>query len=132
MSPTELLERAFAAYDARDLSAYLACWHDDAVYVVNSQEPIKGREAIAAQTQAEWTGSPDMRVNRMHFVAQGDWAAWRWHMRGTHDGDYGPLKATHRAVSVPGACHARIVNGRVAEVLMLSDRATMFAQLGLT
>lgn len=31
MSPTELLERAFAAYDARDLSADLACWHDDAV-----------------------------------------------------------------------------------------------------
>lgn len=132
MTNRDVLARLFAAYDTRDLDTYLSGYDDDATYVVNSQDPVVGRAALTAQTTAEWNAFPDATFDRTHLVVDGDWTAWRWRMRATHDGDYGPLKATHRTVDAPGATHARIVDGRVAEMLILSDRATMYAQLGLT
>jgi predicted ester cyclase len=130
-TPREIIDRALAAYDTGDLDAYAACFAEDAVTTMNADPPIEGRDAIGKQARMEKAAFPDLTVDRSHFVAEGDWVAWRWRIRGTHDGDYGSLAATHRKFDLRGATHARVVDDRIVELLMLLDRASMFAQLGL-
>jgi ketosteroid isomerase-like protein len=126
----DVIQRALAAYDAGELDAYATCYAEDAVMIMNADQPVRGRAAIRRQAAAEKTAFPDMKLDRSLFVAEGEWVAWRWRLRGTHDGDYGPWAATHRTVDVWGSTHARVVDDLVAEMLVLTDRASMLAQLG--
>jgi predicted ester cyclase len=126
----DVIRRVIAAYDAGDLDAYAACYAEDAVISVNADPPVRGREGIRRQAAAERAAFPDMTLDRRYFVAEGEWVAWRWRFRGTHDGDFGSLAATHRSVDVWCSTHARVVGDCIVELLMLTDRASMLAQLG--
>jgi ketosteroid isomerase-like protein len=126
----DVIQRALAAYDAGDLDAYAACYAEDAVLIMNADQPVRGRDAIRRLAAAEKAAFPDMKLDRSLFVADGDWVAWRSRLRGTHDGDYGPWAATHRTVDIWCSTHARVVDDLVAEMLMVTDRASMLAQLG--
>jgi predicted ester cyclase len=126
----DVIQRTIAAYDVGDLDAYAACYTEDAVIMMNADPPVRGRAAIRRQAALEKAAFPDMKLDRNLFVAEGDWVAWRWRFRATHDGDYGPLAATHRPVDVWCSTHARVVDDQVAEMLIVTDRASMLAQLG--
>ena len=130
MTARDVIQRTIAAYDAGDLDAYAACCAEDAVIIMNADSPVRGRAAVRQQAAIEKAAFPDMKLDRSLFVADGEWVAWRWRLRGTHDGDYGPWAATHRTVDVWGSTHARVVDDLVAEMLMVTDRASMLAQLG--
>lgn len=131
MTTKDVIQRAFAAYDAGDLGAYAACYAEDAIMTLNADAPIAGRAAIRRQAAMERAAFPDITIDRSHFVGEGEWMALRWRLRGTHDGDYGPLPATHRTVDICGSTHARVVDDYIAELFMVSDRASMLSQLGL-
>jgi predicted ester cyclase len=130
MSTWDVIQRTLAAYDAGDLDACAACYAEDATITLNADPPVAGRDAIRKQAALEKAAFPDMTLDRIHFVTEGEWAAWRWRFRATHDGAYGPLPATHRRVDVWCSTHARVVGDHVVEMLIVTDRASMLAQLG--
>jgi predicted ester cyclase len=131
MTTKDVIQRSCAAYDAGDLDAYAASYAEDAIITLNADAPVTGRAAIRKQAAMEKAAFPDMTFDRSHFVGEGEWMAWRWRLRGTHDGDYGPWPATHRTVDISGSTHARVVGDCIVELLMVSDRASMLSQLGL-
>src|SRR4051794_31572823 len=83
-----LLERLHAAFNARDIEAFLACFADD----YDSEQPahpdraFRGREQVRENWSAIFAGVPDFSADLVRSAQpEGGtelWSEWRW--RGTH------------------------------------------------
>jgi len=74
---------------------------------------------------------PDARSTVEDQVAEGDKVVTRWHARGTHRGELGPIPPTGRAFEIEGVTIERIAGGRIAEVWVARDELGLLRQLGL-
>jgi ketosteroid isomerase-like protein len=78
-------ERLNAAMNARDIEAFVDCFHED----YDSQQPahpdraFRGRDQVRTNWSAIFDGVPDFEAELMAVAASGDteWSEWRW--RGT-------------------------------------------------
>ena len=58
---------------------------------------------------------PDVRHVITHLIAEGDYVAAHVKMTGTHTGPFGAVAATGKVLTLTGAYHCRIVDGKVVE-----------------
>ncbi len=84
------LERLFAAFNAHDADAVMACFTQGAVFFGAAGSEANGRrfdgsDAIRAAFTAVWTGMPDVQwaVHRSRML--GDEAITEWLFTGTRD-----------------------------------------------
>lgn len=127
-----VIHRLKAALNAGRADAGLELWDDG--LVLNGQR-------ISPQTVAQlraplWAAVPDVRWTMEQLVAEGDWVAVRWTMRGTHTGDFahpvfGAAPASGRAIQMLYLDHYRIVDGKIAEAWEARDALTLMQQLGV-
>jgi steroid delta-isomerase-like uncharacterized protein len=61
------------------------------------------------------TAFPDVRIDPIEIVSEGDWVATRWLMTGTHKGEYMGVAATGKRVEVTGMSFDRLEDGRIIE-----------------
>jgi len=81
-----VVERLHDAMNARDIEAFVACFHED----YRSEQPVhpdrafSGREQVRENWSAIFAGVPDFTADLVAATADGDteWSEWRW--RGTH------------------------------------------------
>jgi predicted ester cyclase len=81
------------------------------------------------------TAFPDYSVEIRDQVSEGDKVATVWTARGTHEGTWdspiGPIPATGKPVEWTGTTTARIVDGRMAEVIGSNwDHLAILQQMG--
>ena len=103
-------------------------------WVLNGQQ--LDRQALLQIRAALWSALPDIPWTIEHAIAEGDWVAVRWSVRGTHTGDFahpalGTAPASGKPVAFAVMDHYRIEGGQIAEVLEVSDRMTLLQQLGV-
>ena len=124
-------DATYVAWNAHDADAVAAVFAPDAVLREAGQaEPIRGRDAIRARAAALFAAFPDLRLERLELVIDGDRHADRWLMTGTHRGPLFGIPATGRQVRVEGATFTRLdAGGLVAEDVHYSDVAGVLAQL---
>jgi steroid delta-isomerase-like uncharacterized protein len=124
-------DATYVAWNAHDADAVAAVFAPDAVLREAGQaEPIRGRDAIRARAAALFAAFPDLRLERLELVIDGDRHADRWLMTGTHRGPLFGIPATGRPVRVEGATFTRLADGGlVAEDVHYSDVAGVLAQL---
>lgn len=67
------------------------------------------KNAILEYRQA----APDLTLELGEMVAEGDLVAYRWTMRGTHQGEYRGLAPTGKPVSATGITIIRFANGKI-------------------
>jgi steroid delta-isomerase-like uncharacterized protein len=92
-------------------------------------EPLKGSAGFKAFYESFGRAFPDLRVEVVSVVCDGDRVAMRFRSRGTHTGDtMGP--PSNRAISMEGAVFARFDNDTIVEAWNLVDFLTMYQQLG--
>jgi steroid delta-isomerase-like uncharacterized protein len=72
---------------------------------------------------------PDLRVEVVDTISEGDKTVARCIVRGTHQGDGLGFPATGRKIEFTGACIARISNGQIVEAWNDFDFLTMHRQL---
>jgi predicted ester cyclase len=105
---------------------------------VNHQEPsVEG--GVTAIGLADWVelvkehhrAFPDLRVEILTQIAEGDRVATHWRFSGTQIGAYEDREPTGRAVRWAGIQIDRFVGGRIAESWVSWDKYGLFAQLGL-
>lgn len=72
---------------------------------------------------------PDMRVDVVDTVCEGDKIAARCIVRGTHHGDTLGMAATHRPVEFTGITILRVRDGQIVEAWNNFDFQTMTTQL---
>jgi steroid delta-isomerase-like uncharacterized protein len=128
----EVNDGTYAAWNAHDADAVAAVFAPDAVLLeAGRPEPFRGRDAIRERARALLTAFPDLTLERIELVIDGDRHADRWVMSGTHRGDLFGLAPTGRQVRVEGATFTRLgAEGLVVQDVHFTDTMSLMAQLG--
>ena len=63
-------------------------------------------------------------------IAEGDVVSTRWHMTGTHRGDFRGIAATGRKVRITGIFYDRVNNGKLVETWANYDLHGLLEQIG--
>jgi predicted ester cyclase len=79
-------------------------------YTLDDELDLDGLKEIIRSTRI---GLPDLSVTIEDVVVEGDKAAWRWTMRGTHQGELEGRAATGRSITFSGITIVHLQNGKV-------------------
>ena len=93
--------------------------------------PAVGRDTVRQGYRRNTTAFPDYQVTVEQLIAEGDIVVMHWTHRGTHTEDFLGVPATGREIRGAAISIYRIVDGKIAEVWALWDRAEIWQQLGL-
>jgi steroid delta-isomerase-like uncharacterized protein len=75
-------------------------------------------------------GLPDLSVTLSDVIVEGDRVAYRWTMRGTHQGEYEGIPQTGKPITYTGITLLRFEDGKVAEDQFESSSPSAEEQLG--
>jgi len=127
----EVNDRTYAAWNAHDPEAVAAVFAKDAVVrEIGGAGEARGRAAVRDRAAALLTAFPDLHLERVELIIDGDRHADRWILTGTHQGPLFGIPPTGRRVRVEGATFTRLgPDGLVAADVHLSDVAGLLAQL---
>jgi steroid delta-isomerase-like uncharacterized protein len=130
----EVNDQTYAAWNAHDPDAVAAVFAEDAVTRdAGSADASVGRDAVRERAAHLLAAFPDLRLERLDLLIDGDRHADRWVLTGTHEGDLLGMPPTGRPVRVEGATFTRMNDaGLVAEDHHFMDIAGLLAQLGVT
>jgi predicted ester cyclase len=81
---TAVIRKQEAALNAGRVDAGLDLFTDP--FIFNGQQV--SRQVIQQLRTILWSAVPDLRWTLEQVIAEGDWVAVRWTMRGTHTGDF--------------------------------------------
>lgn len=73
---------------------------------------------------------PDLRVDILDMIAEGDKVAVRYTVEGTHEGDLFGVPPTGRRVSIESMTVGRVSDGKMREHWRITDSLDMMQQLG--
>jgi steroid delta-isomerase-like uncharacterized protein len=90
-----------------------------------------GVENFRQEIRALRAGFPDIELDIIHLLADGDMVTVHVRGRGTHLGEFGGIPATGRRIDVPSITIVRFADGRFAERWNLVDRYGWLQQLGV-
>jgi predicted ester cyclase len=129
-TPQKALSAAHASWNAGDLEGYLRLY-DDAIRLHGyAPEPLD-KTAVRGFYQAIFAAFGDPPPLEFHDVLwQGDTAAIRFSMRGTHVGEFMGVPATGIAISLPGITILRFAGEKVIERWSQTDMLGLLVQLG--
>jgi steroid delta-isomerase-like uncharacterized protein len=127
-----LVEAAYEALNAHDLDRY-GNFVDDSYVIetVASPIPIRGREAVKQFAAMYFKAFPDFHQEMEQMIASGDWVVSRWHVTGTHRGEFNGISPTNRQVSVRGCTVSEIRNGCIVRTFISYDQLALLQQLGI-
>lgn len=104
---------------------------DCVIHVTGFPEPIRGLEAWKAAAAGFVAAFPGMRITIDEQVSVGDITVTRWHACATHNGPFGPIPATGRAVAFNGLILDHLVDGKVQERWEHFDQPAILQQIGV-
>ncbi len=93
---------------------------------------VRSREQFKQFLRADFTGVPDSTMVPLVLVAEGDYVAFFNRYTGTQTGQWGPVPPTGKRVEFDVAGVFRIANGKLAELWVTWDNATIMGQLGVS
>jgi len=76
------------------------------------------------------SGMPDLRVDILDMIAEGDKVAVRYTVEGTHEGDLFGVPPPGRRVSIESMTVERVSDGKIREHWRVTDTLDMMQQLG--
>lgn len=95
-----------------------------------SREVPIGIEGFKERVTMALTAFPDIQITVDDEIAEGDKVAYRWTVTGTHQGEFGDIPPTGKAVTRAGVAIYRLVNGKIAENWLFADDLDFMQQLG--
>jgi steroid delta-isomerase-like uncharacterized protein len=90
-----------------------------------------GPAASRAQAEMYATAFPDGKLEIVDLVVAGDTAVAEMVGRGTNDGPFGEIPATHRSAELPYVNVITVREGKVVRDRLYGDQVTLLQQLGL-
>jgi steroid delta-isomerase-like uncharacterized protein len=95
-------------------------------------EPIRGPQGFAPFYRAFRGAFPDVHIEVVHSVTEGDWTVAHCRVTGTHAGDGLGLPATGKPVTFYGFALGRMAGGQIVEAYNCFDFLSMYQQLGVS
>lgn len=109
--PAEVVRAIIAARQENDLETGLR--------LIAPESLDQGNRATREGWRHKWeqmrAGSPDMEVTTEHSVADGEWVANRYTIRGTHTGDFFGQPPTGKRFEIRGMDMVRVRDGQLIE-----------------
>jgi steroid delta-isomerase-like uncharacterized protein len=96
-------------------------WPDD-----GPSGPMAFRDYYAAIRSAV----PDARYEVDDLIAEGDRVVVRWRLLGTHEGDFGGIPPTGKAIELKGIAIYRLESGMLMERWVVSDLHGLLVEIG--
>jgi steroid delta-isomerase-like uncharacterized protein len=93
--------------------------------------PIVGPDAYKPFYRTFRGAFPDMRVEVLRTITEGDLVTAHCHVTGTHTGDHLGLLPTDRPVDFSGICIVRVRDGQILEAWNNFDFLRLYQQVGL-
>lgn len=90
-----------------------------------------GREGIAHALGLFYGAFPDLRIEVVQELAEGDVVAQVVRLTGTHRGEFMGMPATGKEISVLGSDFIRVREGRMVEHWGFVDQGALMQQLGM-
>jgi steroid delta-isomerase-like uncharacterized protein len=103
----------------------------DYVYHAPGSPEMRGPQGFKQLISMYRTAFPDMRLTLEEFVAEGDRAAWRSTMRGTHTGELLGIGPTGKQGTMTGIVISRLASNAIAEEWENFDQLGLLQQLGV-
>lgn len=94
-------------------------------------ELAPGPESVKLEVTAFRTAFPDAHATVEQMISEGDTVAFRFVLRGTHQGTFGRFPPTGKEVVLTGMDFIRISDGKLVELWSSQDTLTWVQQLGL-
>jgi steroid delta-isomerase-like uncharacterized protein len=92
--------------------------------------PIQGAAAFKPFFRAFIAAVPDLKLEIVRMIVEGDMVATHVHSTGTHRGDGLGGRATNKPVQFDGMIISRVKNGQIVEGWNCIDFLTLYQQLG--
>jgi predicted ester cyclase len=93
--------------------------------------PALDHERVKQGLAAMQDAFPDLRIAESDGIREGDKAAFRWVMSGTHEGEFMGVAPTGKRVEAMGMDVVRVVDGEIVEHWGEFDVIGMLRQLGV-
>lgn len=95
-----------------------------------SRELATGLDGYRERVAMALRAFPDMQITVDDEIAEGDKVVCRWTVTGTHEGTFGNIAPTGKAVARAGIAIYRLVDGKIAENWIFADDFDFMQQLG--
>lgn len=89
-----------------------------------------GKDGARAFFEMMWRAFPDLTVEILDQVAEGDSVTTRKAFHGTHEGDFAGIAPTQKRVQISVVDIIRLKDGRFVEHWAIVDQLGLLAQLG--
>jgi steroid delta-isomerase-like uncharacterized protein len=130
VSNAELVRWSFEQLNRHDLAALREIWSPDVVERFPDRT-CQGAEAVAGYFEETFAALPDMRIEPVSIVGQGDDVFAHWHMTGTHTGPVQGIEGTGKAIELDGMDHFVLRDGRIVSNFVVFDQMQYSRQLGI-
>jgi len=131
-SPVELVRRALALVDQRDVEGMSALWADDVVVEFLAVGVFRGKAAARAYFAEVFAATPDLRTEVQRIAGEGDTVFVQWRTTGTFTGAaFQGIEPTGRAIDLRGMDCFTVRDGKIAANLVAYDGATFARQIGM-
>jgi steroid delta-isomerase-like uncharacterized protein len=130
VSNAELIRWSFDQLNHHDVSGLRAFWTADTVERFPDRT-CRGPDEIAAYFEESFAALPDMRIEPISIVEQGDDVFAQWHLTGTHTGPVQGIEATGKSIALDGIDHFVLRDGKVVSNFVVFDQMQYSRQLGI-
>jgi steroid delta-isomerase-like uncharacterized protein len=130
VSNAELIRWTFDQLNQHDVSGLRAFWTADTVERFPDRT-CRGSDEIAAYFEETFAALPDMRIEPISIVEQGDDVFAQWHMTGTHTGPVQGIEATGKTIALDGMDHFVLRDGKVVSNFVVFDQMQYSRQIGI-
>ena len=93
--------------------------------------PAMDRQGHEAFARGFYAGFPDVQHHIDEVIATDDRVAVRFTLRGTHDGNFFGIPATHKPVAVRATVVMHVTDGKVTALFGIFDEAGLLRQIGV-
>ncbi|MCI0447747.1 ester cyclase [bacterium] len=97
-------------------------------YVSDGQNGVTG---FASNIESLRKGFPDIKFTLEDLIAEGDRVTARWQWKGTHDGTFRGIPATHKQVTNDGIVIYQLRDGKIIHSWLQTDRLGALQQIGV-
>jgi steroid delta-isomerase-like uncharacterized protein len=127
-----LLIRALEAFnDTQRREEYFQLYAEEAV--LHRSPPLApGIESIKQWYRSLWSAFPDAQITLGNVVAEGEFVANNFRLRGTHHGLFLGMPASGRRIDVEGVTILKFADGKCVERWSQTDVMGIMRQIGLS
>ncbi|MGH2968887.1 MAG: ester cyclase [Solirubrobacteraceae bacterium] len=130
-SNTELVRWAFDVINSHDVSPLREVWTSETLEQLPDRT-CRGADELARHFDELFAAVPDVHMDVLQAIGEGDDVFARWHLTGTHTGAaWSGVDATGARIELDGIDHYTVRDGRIVSNFVVFDQMVVGRAMGV-